>query len=176
MYHLMEVVSIHVDSALNIEFYPEDFSVKMVILLDHDRIPTYKNFAFGVNVKNYNDKLKSGYMTAIDEGFDWFVINEAVNNRTGRWMITVAQVTEEIPQEQLDMGYFGKDKLTAFTKAYSLRTFHSGCYYFNRAQYAWVADGVKVCDINRSSIMFVFMVFYRSWKTNTLAPPARPPI
>jgi hypothetical protein len=147
MMHLVEVGVIHVDSALTIEFTPDDLSNKYALLIDHERIPTYNEYQFACSLTTGEPTASGGQARWDGDGefLEWFIDNDAVANRTGRWIVTIITMNEELNSTDLTGGKFDKSKLKSqFNGNFFLRTFHSGCYYFNRKQRAWVADGVKV--------------------------------
>ena len=79
------------------------------------------------------------------EFYEWFISNDAVNNRTGRWYLTIISMDKTVNSTVLDLKTIDKNLVKPnISGDYYLRTFHTGCYYFNRGQWAWVADGVKV--------------------------------
>ena len=149
MYHLVEVEEIHIDSAITIEFSVEDDSSYYVLLLSHEHMPTHLAFEFGASVSyqtnsyNFSDNTKLTYNSDFDF-FEWYINNAAVANRTGRFILTVATLVDGLSTGQLNNQSFAKAKVKDFVGNYKLRTFHGGCYYYNRIQRSWVADGVVV--------------------------------
>ena len=150
MIHLIEIDKIHVDSAITVEMYPIENDMIYVFLLDHDYIPTITKFEHAA-IFSLKDSYEGGspntsaVWNSDGEFFEWFVENDAVENRTGRWILTVLTLKELVNiSSLLNNGIDPSNVIDTITGDYSLRTFHSGCYYFNKKQYAWVADGVKV--------------------------------
>ena len=67
-------------------------------LLDHDRIPTLQKFEHAAVVSLKNDVYESTSNTQVQwnsdgEFYEWFVENDAVANRTGRWILTMATLS-----------------------------------------------------------------------------------
>ena len=99
MIHLIEVDKIHVDSAITIEMYPKDNSMIYALLLDHEHIPTINQFTHAAIV-SLKDSYEGGtpntsaIWNSDGEFFEWFVGNDAVANRTGRWILTIMALKE----------------------------------------------------------------------------------
>ena len=149
MIHLIEIDKIHVDSAITIEMVPFENDKIYVFLLDHEYIPTITKFEHSA-IFSLKDSYEAGspntsaLWDSDGEFFEWFVGNDAVSNRTGRWILTILTLKELVNiSSLLEAGIDASNVVETITGDYSLRTFHSGCYYFNKKQYAWVADGVK---------------------------------
>ena len=148
MFHKIEVAEIHIDSALTIEFYVEDLTSHYGLLISHEHIPTHNSFEFAASIslagspifsENTNVKYNLEF-----EFYEWFLENSAVSNRTGRFILTIATLSEALTIEELEKKTFSKNKVKKFVGNYKLRTFHSGCYYYNIHQKSWIADGVVV--------------------------------
>lgn len=141
--HLIEIEK--ADSALTIEIAPDEADINLVMLLDYDRIPTYKKYQFGVMV---NDEAEhTGALDRNQEGqfFIWRVAADMIQNRTGRWFLTVLNLTEPVDQHILEASKpFDRRIVAEFHSDFSLRTWTTGCYYFNEQTQAWIADGMAV--------------------------------
>lgn len=83
---------------------------------------------------------------------DWFIPVRAINNRTGKWYLGIAAVSDENELNALkDMESCKSQKLSKEklswdfgTTSYETRTFTSGCYYFNSKNDDWLSDGLDV--------------------------------
>ena len=148
MFHKIEVGEIHIDSTLTVEFTAESLDSHYALLLSHDHIPTHNKFEFAATVSLTDTALYSKYTNirydTDSEFHEWFLSNVAVNNRTGRFFLAIATLTEPLTLEEIQNKTFAQEKVKSFNGNYKLRTFHSGCYYFNRKQRSWVADGTVV--------------------------------
>ena len=83
------------------------------------------------------------------EFFRWKVSEEKILNRTGRWFLTIVNLTHYIPDEvfaqQMPLTAYNEElSIEEFKVPYSLRTWTSGCYYFNEKDKAWVANGMVI--------------------------------
>ena len=92
-----EVVIDKADSALTVEIYC-DFDADMLILLDYERMPTYKYYQFATVTNDpMNDASDSleyiSYTNAT--AFRWSLLEEQILNRTGRWYISVMKFDPE---------------------------------------------------------------------------------
>ena len=87
MIHLIEIDKIHVDSAITVEMYPIENDMIYVFLLDHDYIPTITKFEHAA-IFSLKDSYEGGspntsaVWNSDGEFFEWFVENDAVENRT----------------------------------------------------------------------------------------------
>ena len=106
---------------------------KLNIFLSHEKIPTYRNYDFHSDVKSlpYNDTLE-------DFKFHyWFLNNNQLLNRTGRWFMSVLELKENMTENELEDRHFDKSKIANLTTDYNLRTYTAGCYYLDEKYEEW---------------------------------------
>lgn len=79
------------------------------------------------------------------EFFAWNVFENKILNRTGRWYLTVMNLTKLMSEDLLANGTeIPREMIVKFARGYGLRTWTSGCYYYNERDKAWVADGMEI--------------------------------
>ena len=148
MIHMIEIEKIHVDSTITIEMNPDDQGITYALLLDHEYIPNINQYehAAAFSLDGSVSTTNTSFKWNSDVGaYEWFIGNHAIANRTGRWILTVMTLKELLNANDLEAGKIDVEHVQEnISGDYSLRSFHSGCYYFSRKQYSWVADGVKV--------------------------------
>ena len=138
MIHQIEIAKIHIDSTLTIEFKPTDENLMYGLLLDHERIPIPSQYEHAAIVSLKDNNFESTNATNVFwnsdyEFYEWFISNDAVNNRTGRWFLTIISMKATTTSDELNKKKLDSSLVEAnITGDYSLRTFHTGCYYFNR--------------------------------------------
>ena len=97
-----------------------------------------------------NGRIKVLYLLVLLTEFNrWDISELAVLNRTGRWFLTIVNLSEPIPDEVFEKqtpltDYSDTLEIKEFAHPYSLRTWTSGCYYYNEKTKAWVADGMAL--------------------------------
>eukprot|EP00094_Tigriopus_californicus_P011733 TCALIF_11336-PA protein Name:"Similar to lov-1 Location of vulva defective 1 (Caenorhabditis elegans)" AED:0.02 eAED:0.02 QI:96/0.94/0.83/1/0.71/0.80/36/119/3138 len=128
------------DSSLTVEYFPEgvDDDSNVTFFLDFERLPTVKNYSFAVTARRlpWNGNGEFRYL---------YLGNEEIRNRTGRWFLMAMNLTEEVNATELkSRTSIDRSKIHHFTSTFSLRTWTSGCYFYEPKAKAWVADGVKV--------------------------------
>lgn len=128
------------DSSLTVEYFPEvvDDDSNVTFFLDFERIPTVKNYTFAVTMRRlpWNDdgEFRSLYLG-----------NDEIQNRTGRWFIMAMNLTEEMNASVLESrSPIDRSKIHYFTSSFNLRTWTSGCYFYETKAKEWAADGIKV--------------------------------
>jgi hypothetical protein len=73
------------------------------------------------------------------------VDDKVLQNRTGKWYLTIMNLTRPMPKADLEARKpIDKSTITLFTSDYALRTWITGCYFYNPITNAWVADGLEV--------------------------------
>ena len=143
MEHLIPVPK--ADSAIMIEINPggdqlEDNGDKNInLFLSYEKIPTYRSFLFTTTVAELevNKTLGNSF---------WFLDNSMIQNRTGRWFLTVMELKDPITMDDKVAGYFNKTKVTNFTTDYKLRTYSAGCYYLDEKYEMWTGKGLEVLN------------------------------
>ena len=79
------------------------------------------------------------------EWYEWYVNTPVVQNRTDRWFITIMSLTQPISRGELEnRTAISRDKIGPFKSNYRLRTWTTGCYYYNEDERAWIAVGMSV--------------------------------
>ncbi len=76
------------------------------------------------------------------EFFIWRVMQNEVKNQTGAWYLTIMTTKEpliNITNKNLDRNMF-----RTFQSDYWLRTWTSGCYYYNEVKREWMAPGITI--------------------------------
>ena len=92
----------------------------------------------------------------------WFLGNNDLQNRTGRWFLNVLELKENLTETDVIAGYFNKSKISNFTTDYVLRTYTAGCYYLDEKYEIWTSKGMEVVNTSyektacRSSHMTLF--------------------
>lgn len=153
MMHVMEVGEIHVDSAITIEFFPENLNSPYVLLFDHERIPTYNEFenvAFVSTQEMSTTNNSEISWNSDDDFYEWFLTNDAVANRTGRFFITIATLKqgENISLSEMENKQFDKAKIDKF----SVSTFFQIFYLL--VVYNIVCNFGQCCSNNGSYCIF----------------------
>ena len=67
-----------------------------------------------------------------------------IQNRTGRWFLTVIELIEPLVEEDILGGFFEKNKISKITTDYYLRTYSAGCYFLDEKYEIWTGKGLKV--------------------------------
>ena len=136
-------------STLNVQIQPLQNktimdNTNLFIAIRYGKLPTMNNCDF---IKPLST------MQTLDGFLNWYISNEQINNRQGRWFLGVAHLNSKadetieenkICQEQ-DLS---KDMLTwdfPITH-YNLHTLSGGAYYFNEEIGIWEGSGIKVLD------------------------------
>lgn len=149
IYHYLNITRPY--STLNIQVKVDNPETSRLIVLGrYQSLPTLTKCDF---IKPLID------VTDEDEGFiDWFIPAESINNRTGKWFFGVASVadvkgnlTELFAKQTCDNLNIGKDWLQDDfnTTTYTLQTYTSGCYYFNKSIEVWESIGVTVYNASK---------------------------
>lgn len=74
-------------------------------------------------------------------------MEDKVLNRTGRWYLTIMNVTEDFNDDDLSSDKpISLDKVQNFTSNYTLRTWTSACYYYHEETKAWIGTGMQIRD------------------------------
>ena len=75
-----------------------------VLLLSHERLPTYSRFDLGT-MANERSLPKD-----IDGGgfYRWYLSDQSVRNKTGRWFLTVMQLKGDLNSTDLRRGHFAR--------------------------------------------------------------------
>ena len=107
MIHQIEIAKIHIDSTLTIEFKPTDENLMYGLLLDHERIPIPSLYEHAAIVSLKDNNFESTNATNVDwnpdyEFYEWFISNDAVNNRTGRWFLTIISMKATTTSDELN--------------------------------------------------------------------------
>ena len=75
-----------------------------VLLLSHERLPTYSRFDLGT-MANERSLPKD-----IDGGgfYRWYLPDQSVQNKTGRWFLTVMQLKGDLNSTDVRRGHFAR--------------------------------------------------------------------
>ena len=133
------------DSTIMVEINPgddqwEDNGEKTLnLFLSYEKIPTYRSFIFSTTVAELEVNKTLGHSF-------WFLDNNMIQNRTGRWFLTVMELNAPITENDKVAGFFNKTKVTNFTTDYKLRTYTAGCYYLDEKYEVWTGRGLQVLN------------------------------
>ena len=67
-----------------------------------------------------------------------------MQNKTGRWFISVMNLKDNITDDDKIAGHFDKNKISDFDTNYWLRTYTAGCYYLYEKYEIWTSKGLQV--------------------------------
>jgi hypothetical protein len=143
MEHLIPVPK--ADSTIMIEINPgeaghgDNGAKGLNLFLSHEKIPTYRSFLFTTTVAELTVNKTLGHSF-------WFLDNNMIQNKTGRWFLTVMELQEPITMDDKNAGFFNKTKVANFTTDYKLRTYTAGCYYLDEKYEVWTSKGMEVLN------------------------------
>jgi polycystin 1L2 len=81
----------------------------------------------------------------LSEFFQWKVFEDDIRNRTGRWYLSVMNVSLELNDTLIgDRGMIPRDQILRFQEIYHLRTWTSGCYFYHESTKAWISAGMDI--------------------------------
>ena len=69
-------------------------------------------------------------------------------NRTGRWYLTLMNVSLSLTDKDIADGkIIPKELILPFTSSYNLRTWTSGCYFYEENTRAWISTGMQIREV-----------------------------
>ena len=101
------------DPEMNIEIFTEDPEANLVLLLDYQRIPTYKKYDQAAMMRDLPWNSKGGTQLGTTNSYCpyykhligfrlWNVDDDVIKNRTGRWFLTVMNLTTPAAKADLE--------------------------------------------------------------------------
>ncbi|KAK7019745.1 hypothetical protein SK128_004764 [Halocaridina rubra] len=126
------------DSSLNIEITPEHDNHQLFIISSGQVVPTLQKHQWFTMIRDIPTKRGGTY--------DWFISSSEIN-ATGRHFIGVGEFIPDFDVSLMEDpvgNNINRSVLQNVSVNYSLRTFSSGCYFFNKESKDWFADGLQV--------------------------------
>ena len=150
MEHLIPVPK--ANSVIMIEITPSATHHNLNLFLSFEKIPTFRSFLFTTKVSALPIEEEEGdvncmihHFLTILLGFHyWFLTTDLVQNRTGRWFLSVMELNETITETDTAAGYFAKSKISSLTTDYKLRTYTAGCYFLDERYEEWTGKSLMV--------------------------------
>ncbi|XP_043202140.1 polycystic kidney disease protein 1-like 2 [Amphibalanus amphitrite] len=151
------------DSTFNVEMYlPTTEPHRLFVMVSIGKQPTLKNHDLFKMVEDFPKITEAPSEVDAVTKYDWFVGVEHVNNRTGRVFVAVGELKEELDLEaikqKLDTNETiddvrSKDLLVKnFSTPYLIRTFTSGCFYFDNDLNRWTSYGLTCVGADAETI------------------------
>ena len=92
-----------------------------------------------------NRKYDRSQNFCLAENYELFVNTPSIQNRTGRWYLTVMALNQSMSKEELlNKTPIARENIVEFKSDYSLRTWTTGCYFYHEGERAWIANGTGV--------------------------------
>ena len=76
--------------------------------------------------------------------YHWKIMEDKILNRTGRWYLSVMNVSLDFTINDLVNDSIPEDKILSFRSDYNLRTWTSGCYFYEENTKAWISVGMEI--------------------------------